>query len=304
MTKRKTCSEWEHWLSACRPKTLPAAVFPILAAWANADWAGSTRIPLILTTSLLLQVLSNFANDLFDGIRGNDGEDRKGPQRAVQNGLISKRQMLSAILTLVAVLCLLGLVLYSWSSWIVLLLGVLAIVSAIGYTASPYALAYNALGEIAVGFFFGGVAVVGTEYILLGGNISKASPPLALCMGLQAIAILLVNNIRDWDQDLRNGKYTLCTKIGRPRSEELFKLCLYLPSFIIAASVMLGLIPWPCLIVLLNIPLSRLATKMIGNPKADLNPLLALSSFLLANFAILYIVGRTLSALCYANGQL
>lgn len=294
MMKKKTSSNWKHWLSACRPKTLPAAIFPILVAWANTDWTSSTRVPVILTTSVLLQVLSNFANDLFDGIRGNDGDDRKGPTRTIQNGLISKREMLLAVLTLVAVLCLLGLILFAWSSWVILLLGIAAIISAIGYTASPYALAYNALGELAVGLFFGGIAVLGTEYILLDGHLSKASLPLALCMGLQAIAILLVNNIRDWDQDLRNGKYTLCTRIGRPRSEKLFELCLYLPPLIIAGSVTLGITPWPCLLVLFNLPISRMATKMLSISTTNLNSLLALSSFLLANFAALYVLGRIL----------
>jgi 1,4-dihydroxy-2-naphthoate octaprenyltransferase len=215
-----------RWIAAARPRTLPAAVAPVLVGSACALHAGGfVAVPALaaLLVALLLQVATNFVNDWGDHRRGADGPDRVGPSRAVAAGWISPRAMVSAAALAFGVAALLGLYLTLRGGAAALALGMLSIAAGIAYTAGPFPLAYRGLGEPFVFVFFGPVAVCGTELVQRG-----AVSPLALAasvpVGLLAAAILVVNNVRDVDGDARAGKRTIAVRLGASRTRGLYVL--------------------------------------------------------------------------------
>ena len=166
-----------------------------------------------LAVALLLQVASNLANDLFDFRSGADTADRMGPPRAAALGLLSQRELTAGIAVVVGLAGLVGLYLVSIGGWPILVLGGLAIVSAVAYTGGPWPYGYRGLGEVFVFVFFGPVAVAGTTYLQ-----TLTLEPLALAasvpVGALITAILVVNNLRDIVQDRRAGKLTLAVRLG------------------------------------------------------------------------------------------
>lgn len=215
-----------RWIAAARPRTLPAAVAPVLVGTACALHAGGfAPLPALaaLTVALLLQVGTNFVNDWGDFHRGADGPDRVGPARAVAAGWITPRAMAAAGAAAFAAAALLGIYLTVRGGPLALALGVLSIAAGVAYTAGPFPLAYRGLGEVFVFAFFGPVAVCGTELVQRG-----AVSPLALAasvpVGLLAAAILVVNNVRDVETDARAGKRTVAVRLGAARTRVLYVL--------------------------------------------------------------------------------
>jgi 1,4-dihydroxy-2-naphthoate octaprenyltransferase len=222
----------KNWLIAIRPKTLPIAVLPLIVGWSNANWVAGHIWFVACITAILLQILSNISNDLFDYIRGADDQHRTGPLRVVHNNLIPPVVMLKAIYVIVWILSINGLFLYLVRGWPILLLGISSIICALLYTATPLALAYNGLGEVAVFIFFGLVNVLGSEYVTVG-HFHQISLYSAISCGLLAASVMLCNNIRDINSDSRVGKKTLAVIIGLKPAIGVFYLLISLPYILL-----------------------------------------------------------------------
>ena len=237
-----------QWVSGARPRTLPAAVAPVVAGSALAFFAGAFRplaALLALTVSLALQVGVNYANDYSDGIRGTDAE-RVGPVRLVGSGLASPAAVKAAALASFAVAGLagLGLVILTGQWWL-LAVGVACVLAAWFYTGGRHPYGYRGLGEVFVFVFFGLVAVSGTTYVQVG-RVGWATLLTGVAIGALACAILVANNLRDIAGDTRTGKRTLATRLG-PQGTRL----LYAGLAGLAAAAIVGVAaltsPWALL---------------------------------------------------------
>lgn len=215
-------STFSIWFSTARPRTLPLALASIIVGSALAYWAG--KFDLITTllafvTTILLQVLSNFANDYGDYVKGSDTKERIGPLRAIQHGAITGIQLRNAVIVLV-VLSFIGgaaLITYSYQTVqdaiVFTALGIISIVAAITYTVGKKAYGYLGLGDLFVLIFFGFVAVIGTFYLQAHSVPALIFVPAFGC-GLLSVAVLNINNLRDINQDRKAGKNTLIVRIG------------------------------------------------------------------------------------------
>lgn len=239
MQSKKTLSKIKIWLLAIRPKTLPAAMGPVivgtaLAAGDQVFHFGSALAALL--AALLLQIGSNLANDVFDFKKGTDTKERTGPLRVTQAGLLTPRQVMMGMWAVFALAFLIGTYLIWIGGWPVLTIGVLSIIFAIAYTGGPFPLGYHGLGEVFVFIFFGPVAVCGTYYVQ-AGSLAASAWWASLPMGLLISAILVVNNFRDLEQDKKVGKKTLAVRLGPSGTQiEYF--------FFLAASGVVPLIMW------------------------------------------------------------
>jgi 1,4-dihydroxy-2-naphthoate octaprenyltransferase len=205
------------WLAAIRPKTLPAAASPVLVGSALAFQARGFAIgPALaaLVGALLIQVGSNLANDVYDHEHGADSSDRLGPLRVTQAGLLTGDEVKQGMRAVFGAAALVGLYLVAVAGWPVIVIGLVSIVAAIGYTGGPFPLAYKGLGDVFVLLFFGFVAVCGTAYVQMGA-VPTAAWPAGLVIGCLATAILVVNNVRDHETDRVAGKRTLPVVMGR-----------------------------------------------------------------------------------------
>lgn len=209
-------SRFQIWMLAIRPKTLPAAMGPVIVGTSLAvgDQVFNFFPALAaLLVSLLLQIGSNLANDVFDFKKGVDTKERTGPLRVTQAGLLTPRQVMVGMGLIFALAFALGLYLTWVGGWVILALGIAAIISAIAYTGGPFPLGYNGLGEIFVFIFFGPVAVCGTYYVQ-AGTVSPAAWWASLPVGFLITAILVVNNFRDLPTDKQTGKRTMAVRLG------------------------------------------------------------------------------------------
>lgn len=227
------------WILAARPKTLPAALCPIAFAAAVALREEVTTwwlLLIIAVCAVIIQVICNYANDLYDFLKGADTEWRIGPLRAVQAGLISPVAMRRSLFVLVIVALLLGVVLVHAGGWPIVVIGIISLVAAFAYTSGPIPLAYVGLGELFVLIFFGPIPVYGTLLIVTG---KPSFPPLVVSLGISAIAtaLLVVNNIRDREQDAIAGKRTLAVRCGEP-------WCRYEYGVFIALAFLSLLVAW------------------------------------------------------------
>jgi 1,4-dihydroxy-2-naphthoate octaprenyltransferase len=204
------------WVTAARPKTLWAAISPVIvgAAFAVRDdalhWPASIAA---LAGALLIQITTNFANDLADFRRGVDTPDRRGPLRVTQAGWVTPVQMQRALVLIIGLALLIGVYLVVRGGWPIVIIGLASIGAALAYTGGPYPLGYHGLGDLFVFVFFGPIAVGGTYYV----NSLTVTPPALLAgiaMGAFATAILIVNNLRDIETDRRSGKRTLTVRLG------------------------------------------------------------------------------------------
>jgi 1,4-dihydroxy-2-naphthoate octaprenyltransferase len=212
------------WLEAARPRTLPASAAPVLVGTAAGATNGGLvwwRFALALLVALAVQVAVNYANDYFDGVRGIDTVQRAGPRRAVASGLVSPPKMLAAVGVAIAVAAAAGLVLAAMVSWWLLLVGLGSFIALLGYSGGPRPYASEGLGEIFVFVFFGLVATVGSAYVQ-HHHAPGAAWVGGIATGLLAVAILVVNNLRDVPTDAVAGKRTLAVRIGEARTRELF----------------------------------------------------------------------------------
>ncbi|GAB6178730.1 1,4-dihydroxy-2-naphthoate polyprenyltransferase [Desulfotomaculum defluvii] len=239
MSQSENLSGFQIWMLAIRPKTLPAAMGPVIV---GASLAVGDRVfdffPALaaLLVSLLLQIGSNLANDVFDFKKGVDTKERTGPLRVTQAGLLTPQQVMGGMWLVFAFAFALGLYLTWVGGWVILALGIAAIISAIAYTGGPFPLGYNGLGEIFVFIFFGPVAVCGTYYVQ-AGTVSPAAWWASLPVGFLITAILVVNNLRDLSTDKKTGKRTMAVRLGPKGTQWEYYL-------LVAASYAVPLIMW------------------------------------------------------------
>ena len=212
----KPLSPFQIWMLAARPKTLPAAAAPVIAGTAVAIREGVfSPGPALaaLLGALLIQIGTNFANDVFDYKKGADTHERLGPVRVTQAGLLKPEQVMTGMWITFGVAVLVGFYLLTVAGWPVVWIGLFSILAGITYTGGPFPLGYNGLGDIFVFIFFGLVAVCGT-YFVQAGTVSAGAIWAAIPMGLLATAILAVNNLRDIETDTKAGKKTLAVRFG------------------------------------------------------------------------------------------
>ena len=256
-------STFAIWFSTARPKTLPLALASIIIGSALAYWAG--KFDLITTllafiTTILLQVLSNFANDYGDHVKGSDTAERIGPLRAIQHGTITGEQLKIAVIVLSVLSFISGAALsfYAYEGiedlLVFLGLGVISIVAAITYTVGKKAYGYLGLGDLFVLIFFGFVAVIGVFYLQAHSLPLMIFIPAFGC-GLLSVAVLNINNLRDINQDRKAGKNTLIVRIGSKngRIYHAILLALAVVSYLIFA--ILNFEHWYNYLFLLAVPL-------------------------------------------------
>ncbi len=209
-------SRLKVWLIAARPATLPAAVVPVLVGSALAFSAGQFQ-PLVMLAALVgalfIQIGTNLANDYFDAKKGADTSERLGPPRVTQLGLLPAKTVLAAALISFGIAALAGIYLIVVAGWPILVIGLLAIAAGILYTAGPFPLGYNGLGDLFTFVFFGLVAVIGTDYAHTG-QFRWVALWAALPVAMLVTAILVVNNLRDAPTDRKAGKRTLAVIFG------------------------------------------------------------------------------------------
>jgi 1,4-dihydroxy-2-naphthoate octaprenyltransferase len=244
----------QQWFSAARPRTLPAAVAPVLVGTGAGIALGGfswLRGGLALLVSLALQVGVNYSNDYSDGIRGTDA-DRVGPTRLVGAGLATPSSVKRAAFACFGVAGLAGLILAALTSWWLIPVGIAAVAAAWFYTGGPKPYGYAGFGEIFVFVFFGLVAVLGTTYVQ-AELLSLTAAVAAVGIGLLACALLMANNLRDVHTDVDSGKRTLAVLLGEPLSRKVFALMVggaYLAVLVMSISH-----PW-CLLAMLSLPLA------------------------------------------------
>jgi 1,4-dihydroxy-2-naphthoate octaprenyltransferase len=208
-------SRFQIWIQAARPKTLPAAVAPVLIGTAMTGtlfhWPAAVAA---MIGALLIQIGTNFANDYFDFKKGIDTEERLGPVRATSAGLVSPEAMKRATVIVFSLALLVGVYLVWRGGWPIVAIGLLSILFGVLYTGGPYPLGYNGWGDLFVLIFFGPVAVGGTYYVQTL-DINATVVIAGLAPGLFSVAILTVNNLRDLDNDRAGGKKTLAVRFGR-----------------------------------------------------------------------------------------
>jgi len=250
-----------QWLAGARPRTLPAALAPVLVGTGAAVALDGFRLVpalLALLVALALQVAVNYANDYSDGTRGTD-TDRVGPMRLVGSGAAPPRQVLLAAGIAFGVAALAGLVLAAVSSWWLVAVGAVCIGAAWTYTGGPVPYGYRALGEVFVFVFFGPVAVVGTTFVQTG-SVEGLAAAASLPVGLLIVAILVVNNLRDLAGDAAVGKRTLAVLLG-DRATRFFYVGLFVVAFTVVAGI--GVVrPW-ALLGLLAVPLAVPPSRLV-----------------------------------------
>lgn len=229
-----TNSKLNSWILASRPKTLPAAFVPVIVGSALAVYSNQFFFPysiVALLCAILIQIGTNFTNDLYDFLKGADNEKRKGPLRVLSSGMISIKEIRLGIIIVFGFAFLLGLYLVYSTNLIVLWIGIISIIAGLAYTAGPFPLAYNGLGDLFVFIFFGIVGTMGTYY-LHTHEFNLLSFLISLPVGALTTNILIVNNYRDIDEDKSADKNTLAVILGRTFTRTEFMI-LMLISFIV-----------------------------------------------------------------------
>jgi 1,4-dihydroxy-2-naphthoate octaprenyltransferase len=246
------------WVEAARPRTLPASLAPVLvgtAAGARADGIAWVRFALVVVVALAVQIAVNYANDYFDGVRGVDTVQRAGPRRAVASGLVTPRAMLVGIGAAMAIAGAAGFALAALVSWWLLLIGVGAFVALLGYSGGPRPYASAGLGEVFVFVFFGLVATLGSSYVQ-HSRLPATAWIAAAATGVLAVAILVVNNLRDVPTDAIAGKRTLAVRLGEARTRRLFVSAIGLGVVLAVVGVPIAAeSAWP-LLAILAVPLA------------------------------------------------
>ena len=251
-----------RWVQGARPRTLVAAVCPVLVGTAAAAAEGPVvawRAVAALVVALALQVGVNYANDYSDGLRGADTPDRLGPVRLTATGLAAPAEVRRAAAIAFAVAAVAGLALAVAVDLRLLLVGAAAIAAAVLYTGGPRPYGYAGFGELAVLVFFGVVATCGSAYVQLE-RVPVTALAGSLVVGLGAVAILLANNVRDIDGDRLAGKRTLAVRLGRRRSRGLFAAVV---AAMFAVAALLGLARPPVLITLVALPLAVAPVRLV-----------------------------------------
>jgi len=287
------------WILAARPKTLPAALAPVLVGTAVAWGAGGFRAGPATAAAigaLLLQVGSNLANDVFDFERGADREGRTGPLRVTQAGLLTPSQVRAGMAIVFGLALLVGIYLTIEAGWPVIVIGLAAIAAAIAYTGGPFPLGYNGLGELFVMIFFGFAAVCGTAFVQ-ATYVPAAAWPAGFAAGCLATAILVVNNVRDIDQDRKSGKRTLPVRFGRPWGVAEFVVLLALAFLVPLLLVLTNRAAVSLLLVLFSAPLALPLVRSLRRERGVvLNRTLAGTARLFLVWSVLYSAGLLLGS--------
>jgi 1,4-dihydroxy-2-naphthoate octaprenyltransferase len=279
---------WRHhiniWIQGARPRTLPAAIAPVIVATvlAGREWKPVQAL-LALIVSLALQIAVNYSNDYSDGIRGTD-DDRVGPVRLVASGLASAQSVKRAAQLSFLIACIAGLVLASLSAWWVILIGIASVLAAWGYTGGHTPYGYRGFGELSVFTFFGVVATVGTYYVQTL-EITVAAFAASIPMGALSCALLAINNIRDIPGDEVVGKKTLAVKLGDKNARRFF-VALLITAYIFPIFTGHTL----ALLTLATAPAAyAIAREVLAGAKgADLIPLLGRTGQLQLHFGLTF----------------
>jgi 1,4-dihydroxy-2-naphthoate octaprenyltransferase len=250
-----------QWIEGARPRTLPAAISPVLVGTGAAAYLDGFvwwKALLALGVALALQIGVNYANDYSDGIRGTD-ENRVGPLRLVGSKVATPGQVKTAAFTCFGVGAVLGVILCATSNWWLLVAGAASLIGAWFYTGGKRPYGYRALGEVSVFLFFGLVAVLGTTYVQ-AETLSWTAVAGAVSIGSIACALLVANNLRDIPTDTVTGKRTLAVVLGASRSRKLYTVLIAL-AFILAALSVLAT-PWT-LLAFIALPLAIKAVRVV-----------------------------------------
>lgn len=295
-------SDWvngtQPWILAIRPKTLPAAASGALTgtalAWFDGGFAPGPALA-CFAVALLLQIGSNLANDVYDDERGADTADRLGPTRVTQAGLLSRQQVKLGMKVVLAIAFAIGVYLTFVRGPLVLAIGLAAIVSAVAYTGGPYPLGYHGLGEVFVFIFFGPAAVAGSYWVQTG-SVSAAAWLMSVPLGLIITAILVVNNLRDVEQDRIANKRTLAVRMGTGATKIEYVVCIALAYVALIMGVVLQWLPVHTLFALGSIPLAIAVTRkvftQVGRP---LNAALAGTGQIALAYSVLLTLGLALA---------
>ena len=287
------------WLMAARPRTLPAAIAPVLVGTALAGFQHAFH-PLRLVAALLgaifIQVGTNLSNDYSDARRGADAEDRLGPVRVTAGGLVPPRQVLVATYVSFGLAVLAGIYLIVVAGWLLLVIGVASIIAGVLYTGGPRPYGYEGLGEVFVFLFFGLVAVAGS-YFAQTRHLDWEAFALSVPVGLLAAAILIVNNVRDIDSDRRADKRTLAVRLGRERTRVMFSVTLGLAFLLALATWVFGPLQAWVALCWLALPLAARLVRTVSTRTdgPSLNGALAGSGQLQLAFCVLLSAGVLLS---------
>jgi len=282
------------WILAARPRTLGAALIPVLAGTALAI-AVKAFDPLltilIVTSALFIQIATNYFNDALDHLKGADTAARLGPTRATGSGLLSPRTMITGGATCLLLAAVLAVPLVLRGGWPILALGLFSLLLAYAYTGGPFPLAYLGLGEIFVVLFFGIFAVAGTFYL----NALHLSPDAALAglqIGLHSSVLLAVNNLRDLETDRTADKRTLAVRFGLVFARRENAALIMTPFMIGILWLPLGFF-WAFLLPLLTLPLAAWLARacLAAKPDRGANQLLAQAAALHAAFGLLLALG-------------
>lgn len=290
------------WVQAARPRTLPAAIAPVLVGTAAAwQWAG--HLPRVvafivaLIGSIFIQIGANLANDYSDARRGADTVDRLGPVRVTSAGLVTPQRVLRATWIAFAVALACGIYLTIVAGWVILVIGLASIAAGVLYTGGPRPYGYAGLGEVFVFLFFGLVAVNGSYYVQLE-ELDALPLGLSIAVGFLATAILVVNNVRDIETDRRAGKNTSAVRMGRANAVNMYRLLVGGAFVILPFSIWAGECQWWPLLGLLAIPMAIKPVRVLETHTDGpaLNKCLAATGALLGVYSLLVTIGLLLSA--------
>ncbi|MFN8433602.1 MAG: 1,4-dihydroxy-2-naphthoate polyprenyltransferase [Anaerolineales bacterium] len=298
MAETNKLNIFQIWWLAIRPRTLPAAAAGVAMGSALAWHDGSFQwLPALaaLLVALLLQIGSNVANDVFDFERGADTAERLGPVRVTQAGYLTPSQVKTGMVVIFAFAALLGLYLATLRGWTVIWLGAAAILSAVAYTGGPYPLGYHGLGDIFVFLFFGIAAVAGTYFVQVG-SVSPAAWWMAVPVGLIVTAILVVNNLRDLENDRKAGKHTLAVRFGERGAKAEYILLMMIAYLIVPVLVWIKIIPIGALLAWLSLPVAIRTLRIVLTQKGKpLNAALAGTGQTAFLFSLFFWIGLLFS---------
>ncbi|MBC8312351.1 MAG: 1,4-dihydroxy-2-naphthoate polyprenyltransferase [Candidatus Marinimicrobia bacterium] len=284
------------WILASRLKTLPAAISPVIVGVSLAVHDGGFHFFtafMTLLAAVFIQIGANFANDVYDFLKGSDREDRLGPTRATQSGLISPEDMKKGMWFVFTLAICVGFYLAYIGGWPIVWIGLTSIAAAIAYTGGPYPLGYHGWGDVFVFLFFGIIAVPGSYY-LQTGVVSNESILLGIPLGALSTAILIVNNLRDADTDIKSGKRTLAVRFGKT-----FVKIEYIIMMVVAFSIPIYMLQFwdefSLYIILFLLPISvRHIQSLYTETGESLNLVLVNTAQFLFHFSILLSIGLIL----------
>ncbi len=288
----------QAWVLAARPKTLIAAAAPVAVGTglaANHDVLSWMPAIAALVGALLIQIGTNFANDYYDFVRGGDTEERVGPVRVTQAGILRPNAVKRGMVVVLAAAMLVGVYLVTVGGWPIVLIGLASVACAVLYTGGPFPLAYHGLGDVFVFVFFGLIAVGGTYYVQ-----GLTWPPDALLagvgLGALSTAILVVNNLRDIDTDERAGKRTLAVRVGSTGTKVQYVLLLAVAAVVPVVGVrMFSWPPWALLsLAVVPLAVTPIRTVLVYADPRELIPALGATARVVALYGGLLALGLAL----------